>query len=210
MANFRAQCRGSRLKHPVYLWKRPIFLKFWPVWRASNLTQIKGPQCNTLQRPQKTVGATFVLSLCLTPSCQISQKGACAHVWHPSFCSCHPGYTPWSPGSGGWGGRDCILGSHGTVAIEEMFLGKLLLLGQCTPTERHTPQSFHEGDLFASPASFGLAGRLQVWHTSSELQSCSQGTQTMDTILVFSLCLAIACLISLIKELIHLSGAPAF
>lgn len=40
--------------------------------------------------------------------------------------------------------------------------------------------------------SFSLRSRLQVWHTSSCLWSCSQGMHAMDAILALSLCLALA------------------
>lgn len=57
-----------------------------------------------------------------------------------------------------------------------------------------------EASLLSS--SFGLRGRLQVWHMSSGLQSYSQG---IDVVLPLSLCLAPAH-----QYLIHLSGALIF
>lgn len=44
---------------------------------------------------------------------------------------------------------DCIPGSHGTLAIRNMVLGRLLLPGRCTDNGlRHTPKSFCNGVFF--------------------------------------------------------------
>lgn len=48
----------------------------------------------------------------------------------------------------------CILGSHGTVAIEETVLDRLPSPGHFADRRlRHTAQSFCEGGLFACPGA---------------------------------------------------------
>lgn len=65
----------------------------------------------------------------------------------------------------------CIPESHGTVAIKEVVLGRLSLTEHCTDNRlRHTPVFLCRRPLGLF-WSFCLRGRLQVWHTSSRLQS---------------------------------------
>lgn len=65
----------------------------------------------------------------------------------------------------------CIPESHGTVAIKEVVLGRLLLTEHCTDSRlRHTPIFLCRKPLGLF-WSFCLRGRLQVWHTSIGLQS---------------------------------------
>lgn len=72
----------------------------------------------------------------------------------------------------------CIPGSHGTVAIEEIVLGRLPSPhpGYCADSRlRYKPQSFWKGGLLVCPGPFGLSDSLQVWYMSCKLQICSLG-----------------------------------
>ena len=77
--------------------------------------------------------------------------------------------------AGGWDGEAFIPGSHRTVVLGRMVFGRLPLPEHCTNSglrHIHTPSltlAFCEGSLLSW--SFGLRGRLQIWHTFSGLWS---------------------------------------
>ena len=85
---------------PVFPWKRPIckLQKLLPEGQALNLTLLEA-----VIPPPRNWGAQGAPSPCSFSGQQqdtsVSLEGAYAHIWHPSYCSCHQGTYPWMPGS---------------------------------------------------------------------------------------------------------------
>ena len=98
--------------------------------------------------------------------------------------------------------------SHGTVAIGRTIHGnsRLPSPGHCTDSGlRHNIPSFCEGGLFPCPG-----GRLQVGHTCSGAQRAASRIIGCGSQLGTSPLPCSRVLISLRKELVHLSGALIF
>ena len=98
----------------------------------------------------------------------VSLEGAYKHVWHPSFCSCHPEDEPLDclalVNSGA-----CVPRPHRTVANQETVLNQLLpthpfppgLSAEGTDRNSHT-QSFPKEGLIAYLKSCLLRVRLLI------------------------------------------------
>lgn len=67
------------------------------------------------------MSAIFLLTLCLAVEYQCLLEGSFAHIWDTNFCSCQPEDGLLSPVARG----AFIPGSHSTVEIGELVLGRL-------------------------------------------------------------------------------------
>lgn len=85
--------------------------------------------------------------------------------------------------------RACVPGSHGTLTIQGMVLGRLSLPGHCTDSRlKDTPSLCDRPTcLFRS---FSLRDRLLVWYIPKGLLRCTVGMEAGDAIFALSLCLA--------------------
>lgn len=74
----------------------------------------------------------------------------------------------------------CIPGSHGNVTIRDSILGRLPPSGHCTGSRlKHTP-SLAEKAAYLLVHSFGLRGRLLIWHIYRGLWRGSRGTKAAE------------------------------
>lgn len=145
--------------------------------------------------------------MCLVPSCSF---------WCSGFCNCYPGdasgFCNCYPGDclSLVARRVCVLGSHQSITIGEIVLGRL-------PTLRHFTDSrqkyifslcIREANLLV--LELQPQGQASIVAHIQRLQKCCQGTQARECQLCVFFLLYYSSLVSLRKELVYSSGAPFF